>query len=277
MRTIKMLSRIKFVFIIAVLIIAVPAFAQVVFFDNFEDVNAITWPCWDPNDPNCDADPNAPVGTWELLESSYGVQVILNSIPGPYNGVNYLSVDRLADASGGTQAGGVFSQTVSGGNLTVTFALIHMSGYQEVTIRSATSTAVKLGIDPSGTITNYDFGLSGETGFICSPGEWHELRMAVNFSTKTYDLYFDGIKITGLGFNNPYVSEAERINFYNSLTALPARFYLDNLTVETGTPVCAEPLRADLNGDCKINMLDFAKLAGRWLECDMEPEDACWQ
>ncbi len=39
---------------------------------------------------------------------------------------------------------------------------------------------------------------------------------------------------------------------------------------------CASRISGDVNGDCKIDFADFAIMASRWLECYLEPEEACW-
>lgn len=40
---------------------------------------------------------------------------------------------------------------------------------------------------------------------------------------------------------------------------------------------CQSELAGDVNGDCKIDFTDLAITASHWLECDLEPEEACWQ
>jgi beta propeller repeat protein len=46
-----------------------------------------------------------------------------------------------------------------------------------------------------------------------------------------------------------------------------------------GTEVaqCASWLPSDVNGDCKINFADVAVMAASWLECDLDPPQACSQ
>lgn len=35
--------------------------------------------------------------------------------------------------------------------------------------------------------------------------------------------------------------------------------------------VCVEPIKSDLNGDCKVDMFDFAVMASEWMTCNLEP------
>jgi hypothetical protein len=39
-------------------------------------------------------------------------------------------------------------------------------------------------------------------------------------------------------------------------------------------PACREPIRSDLNGDCKVNFLDLQVMMSEWLKCDLEPAEA---
>ncbi|MFA5291594.1 MAG: hypothetical protein WC496_01020 [Phycisphaerae bacterium] len=39
---------------------------------------------------------------------------------------------------------------------------------------------------------------------------------------------------------------------------------------------CSEPLVGDLDGDCRVNFIDFAMMAENWLKCNLVPQSACW-
>ena len=41
------------------------------------------------------------------------------------------------------------------------------------------------------------------------------------------------------------------------------------------SPYCEGILSADLNGDCRVNMIDFATMASQWLSCDKIPQSFC--
>ncbi len=40
---------------------------------------------------------------------------------------------------------------------------------------------------------------------------------------------------------------------------------------------CTSRIAGDANGDCKIDFEDFAIMASHWLECYLEPAEACRQ
>ena len=40
---------------------------------------------------------------------------------------------------------------------------------------------------------------------------------------------------------------------------------------------CIGPIKSDLNGDCKVNMLDFTIFSSEWLDCNLDPPEACWE
>jgi hypothetical protein len=42
-------------------------------------------------------------------------------------------------------------------------------------------------------------------------------------------------------------------------------------------PACTEPIRSDLNGDCKVDILDLEILMSEWLKCNLEPVEACYE
>jgi hypothetical protein len=41
------------------------------------------------------------------------------------------------------------------------------------------------------------------------------------------------------------------------------------------TSFCSEPLVGDLNGDCRVNFIDFAMMAENWLKCNLQPQSSC--
>jgi len=41
--------------------------------------------------------------------------------------------------------------------------------------------------------------------------------------------------------------------------------------------VCAEPLKSDLNNDCKVDFMDFAVLVSEWLNCGLDNQSLCWE
>ncbi|MHC4291630.1 MAG: peptidylprolyl isomerase [Planctomycetota bacterium] len=43
---------------------------------------------------------------------------------------------------------------------------------------------------------------------------------------------------------------------------------IERATITQSVPVCAEKMQGDVNGDCTVNLEDFAKLAENWLECN---------
>lgn len=42
-------------------------------------------------------------------------------------------------------------------------------------------------------------------------------------------------------------------------------------------PVCSVKLEGDVNGDCKVDFADFTLVVNNWLECNLDPPEACWQ
>ncbi len=42
-------------------------------------------------------------------------------------------------------------------------------------------------------------------------------------------------------------------------------------------PACREPIRSDLNGDCKVDFLDLSIFMSEWLTCNLDPVEACYE
>lgn len=54
--------------------------------------------------------------------------------------------------------------------------------------------------------------------------------------------------------------------------------YFDDFSLSTVRPViCRERPMMDFNNDCRVDFKDFAIFADSWLECNLEPPEACWQ
>ena len=41
--------------------------------------------------------------------------------------------------------------------------------------------------------------------------------------------------------------------------------------------ICTESPKADINGDCIVDFLDFSFLASEWLDCKLDPSEKCWE
>ena len=42
-------------------------------------------------------------------------------------------------------------------------------------------------------------------------------------------------------------------------------------------PFCLKKPAMDFNGDCKVDFADYALFTQSWLECNLDPESACWE
>lgn len=40
---------------------------------------------------------------------------------------------------------------------------------------------------------------------------------------------------------------------------------------------CTNKPENDLNNDCKVNLVDFSKMASEWLHCGLDEQSACWE
>jgi hypothetical protein len=106
---------------------------------------------------------------------------------------------------------------------------------------------------------------------------------AVQGSTEAY--YYGGLATGGtsdwnqiIGVSNGVYAQVGEFSFGGSFCGF-ARITnpgdWEGLTVITDI-TCSEPLTGDLDGDCRVDLTDFAMMAENWLKCNLVPEDACW-
>jgi hypothetical protein len=70
-----------------------------------------------------------------------------------------------------------------------------------------------------------------------------------------------------------------------SLSMVKGKFYLvrvAGINQQSGpyevfitTGVCKEPLDADLNGDCKVDLSDLSIFSSQWMRCNLDPASQC--
>jgi hypothetical protein len=119
---------------------------------------------------------------------------------------------------------------------------------------------------------------------------WHFL--AATFDGTTIRWYFDGVTVNSevhstlntqdnvqmgkrghaAGGNWPGLVDDARIYNYALDPAQIAQLYVD---VKPDARICPVAPTGDFNGDCKVNMLDFAELARIWMECGRIPVSEC--
>ncbi len=61
--------------------------------------------------------------------------------------------------------------------------------------------------------------------------------------------------------------------YYLRVAGVAGSFGAYELTVSAGS--CPTPPKADLNGDCRVNLDDLAVFSSQWLLCGLEPRDLC--
>jgi hypothetical protein len=52
---------------------------------------------------------------------------------------------------------------------------------------------------------------------------------------------------------------------------------IGNYVLKVTGPKCNAPITGDVSGDCKVNFKDIALLALDWLDCNLDPPEACWE
>ncbi|MFH1884641.1 MAG: DUF3344 domain-containing protein [Planctomycetota bacterium] len=110
-------------------------------------------------------------------------------------------------------------------------------------------------------------------------------------------IYFNGIQLNGddvaLGVMGKYGPDVLSFDITDLLLAdSTVRYSVDETIVgspsefslrakigllEIARPYCREPIPGDVNNDCRVDFIDFAIMALHWLDCNLEPQSACWK
>ena len=121
-------------------------------------------------------------------------------------------------------------------------------------------------------------------------GEW--AFVAVTFDGTTARTYRDGVEVTSGAFSfgtgtgahlvigsgqpdggNPFNGDLDDVRIYNyALGPIEvARLYQQT----AGGRVCVWPVAYDLDGNCRLDLNDFAMIAAEWADCGLVPASAC--
>ncbi|MBN1124775.1 MAG: discoidin domain-containing protein [Sedimentisphaerales bacterium] len=122
--------------------------------------------------------------------------------------------------------------------------------------------------------------------------EWHQVTWTYDYDTNFYIWYVDGIARASANAPAPldqfdslfYI--ANRRNMARAYKGFIDDFRVYNFTMDAvevaglytevvGGYICLNPIANDLNGDCVINLADFAILAADWTSCNLLPAEAC--
>jgi len=131
-------------------------------------------------------------------------------------------------------------------------------------------------------------------------GNWHQV-VGVFHAGGSHDLYVDGEWETSMNSSEAIATDAPLLigGVYSYLASgLPEGFFtglIDEVQLydhalsdtevgylyEHPTELeeglfCVNPPAADLDGDCRVNLIDLALLAGEWLNCGLNQQDKCW-
>lgn len=132
---------------------------------------------------------------------------------------------------------------------------------------------------------------------IVSDGEWHMVSATYDGATKTAKLYVDGaidasaiisgtptdntssMVIGGLELlnNNPFGGMIDDVRIYTYPLTNKQVLDVYNLFIDPDKRLCLNEFdgKFDINGDCKIDMIDLAEFAKQWLSCGKHPVSAC--
>lgn len=126
--------------------------------------------------------------------------------------------------------------------------------------------------------------------------DWHLVTGVIDPVTSTYRIYIDGgIRNEHAPIVTPTTHQEPLVFGQEALVAdavIPYTGLLDDVRIWNypldileiaqqyvdyypSAEVCVEPLALDYNGNCMVDIGDFASIAAAWLECNMVPESEC--
>ncbi len=148
-------------------------------------------------------------------------------------------------------------------------------------------------IDNGDDLFNYWWGddYNADTDLENGLNEWHYVAATCDGTDRT--LYYDGKSIGSdtvgvhevpdlsnfaIGCTRPgiefFPGDIDEVRIYNyALTDI--QIAAEYTTDKPGASVCLGDVENDLDGDCRVNLADFAIMAGSWLDCNLYPESAC--
>ena len=101
--------------------------------------------------------------------------------------------------------------------------------------------------------------------------------------TRNPDSLEHGLIFNTSGFTGVIENDPDTVIAFEDFLGLGDRDYNDmvvgiiNAVPLPGTgPYCIRDIPGDLNHDCKVDSEDFAIMASHWLECNLDPQSACW-
>jgi len=131
----------------------------------------------------------------------------------------------------------------------VPFALVYPNG-NETLIAGSTDTVTWIN-DPCTPVANVQLEYSSDDG-----GSWQQVETVPN--TGSYDWTVPNL-----------TSDLCRIRISDPQSGISDQSF------ETFTIMCVEPIPGDINGDCYVNLKDFAIMSYNWLKCNNLSDPNC--
>lgn len=146
-----------------------------------------------------------------------------------------------------------FLQTFTDENFTVCLYLDNAADYRMVRLEDDTDNA-EVGaivsviyLDSTSNIMYYDGASLVDSGYNYAGG-WHKFEILNNFTTKTYKIYYDGVKVTGASdpdFNKATATAVRAVHFGCSNGAGTSNLWVDDIMIGEGSTTAPDWLSVD--------------------------------
>ncbi|ARN56526.1 LamG-like jellyroll fold domain-containing protein [Sedimentisphaera salicampi] len=189
----------------------------------------------------------------------------------------------------GLGGGSALETTLEGDNATYYFDPTETLDQYTVMMWAKAADAEAIG-DYDAVINNGDFQLgyyNGDVAGVEEISEWFHVALVydgefsrvfgngtLNNENENFEGDFEKIQILhNRAESNTFIGLADEVKIYNYALSDEeiAQEYID---VAGGT-TCLYPIQYDVNGDCKITLVDFVQYALEWNNCGLYPASAC--
>jgi parallel beta-helix repeat protein len=190
-----------------------------------------------------------------------------------------VSIPKVADCKDFTYALWV-NQNVIGSFLR---ALINHKAYIDGSIHfelldGKPKVGIKGTTDPLGDLVALDYTLAaGDWNHVVVTKSTEYLRLYVGTELAAErELTMSGDVILGEGYIGAFLHPQWGDRCFNGLID-DVRIYNYTLTYDQILHIlCTEPIKSDLDGNCKVDFRDFALLLSEWLTCNLPRQELCW-
>jgi hypothetical protein len=176
---------------------------------------------------------------------------------------------NLSDGSGGTITSYTHCKLdISGGSISRLYIAGYWENTSEIDISGGTISDIYIeGVADGTGKVRVSGGAIGKISYLAAGGDYEIDIIGYGLDAIPYGGAF------GYGQVNGYWNDDTPLSIDLDDKALYSHVVLYDGVIP---PKCVNQLESDLSEDCKVNLLDFSKMALEWLDCGLADANDCW-